>query len=41
MKLAEHPDAEVRAWIGGAIPELDRWIEQERERDLEWEQSFE
>jgi hypothetical protein len=41
MKLAEHADAEVRAWAGDAILELDRWIERERRRDRESEQSFE
>ena len=27
MKLAEHGDAQVRAWVSEVTPELDRWIE--------------
>jgi hypothetical protein len=41
MKLAEHPDAQVRGWVSDVTPELDRWIELERWRDREGEQSFE
>ncbi|MDB6170929.1 MAG: hypothetical protein JWL59_240 [Chthoniobacteraceae bacterium] len=41
MKLAEHDDEQVRAWVAGSIPELDRWIERERERDRSREESFE
>src|SRR6266496_1595087 len=41
MKLAEHPDAQVRAWVNEVTPELDRWIEHERVRDRETEESFE
>ncbi len=41
MKLANHSDAQVRAWVRDVIPELDRWIDQGRTRDRETEQSFE
>ncbi len=41
MKLAEHSDAQVRAWASEVTPELDRWIEYERGRDREGEESFE
>ncbi|MGH7982757.1 MAG: hypothetical protein ACREFF_06380 [Candidatus Udaeobacter sp.] len=41
MKLAEHPDAQVRALVSEVTPELDRWIEHERGRDREREESFE
>lgn len=41
MQFAEHPDARVRGWLSEVIPELDRWIEQERQRDRATEESFE
>ena len=41
MKLAEHLDKEVRGWATETIPELDGWIEIERGRDREGEESFE
>jgi hypothetical protein len=41
MKLAEHADAQVRAWVTDVTPELDRWIERDRGRDREREESFE
>ncbi|HZS18071.1 MAG TPA: hypothetical protein VFA51_09090 [Candidatus Udaeobacter sp.] len=41
MKLAEHPDAHVRAWVSEVTPELDRWIKLEYGRDREREESFE
>jgi hypothetical protein len=41
MKLAEHPDAQVRAWADEVTPELDRWIEHARMRDRQMEESFE
>ena len=41
MKLAEHSDAKVRAWASEVVPELDRWIEDARERDRDTEESFE
>ncbi len=41
MKLAEHPDPQVRAWAREMTLELDRWIEHERGRDRKEEESFE
>lgn len=41
MKLTDHADAKVRTTITDFIPELDRWIEQERGRDRAEEESFE
>jgi len=41
MKLAEHSDAQVRALASDLTSELDRWIELERRRDRESEESFE
>ncbi len=41
VKLVEHPDPSVRAWVSGNMLELDRWIERERERDRASEESFE
>jgi hypothetical protein len=41
MKLAVHPDREVRAWANEFTRELDRWIEHERKRDRESEETFE
>jgi hypothetical protein len=41
IKLAEHADAQVSAWINEATPEIDRWIARERERDRQTEASFE
>jgi len=41
MKLADHSDARVRAWVSDVIPELDRWIAHERERERAMEESFE
>jgi hypothetical protein len=41
MKLAEHPDAQIRAWASEVPAELDRWIESDRGREREREESFE
>lgn len=41
LKLAEHPDDEVRAAVIDLLPNLDIWIERERERDRAREESFE
>lgn len=41
MKLAEHPDPQVRTWVSEVTPQLDRWVEYWRERDREREESFE
>jgi hypothetical protein len=41
MNLADNSDAQVRAWVSDVIPELDRWIVHERERERAMEQSFE
>jgi hypothetical protein len=41
MKLAEHSDAQVRAWASEVAPELDRWLEDARGHDRESEESFE
>jgi hypothetical protein len=41
MTLADHSDAQVRAWINDVIPELDRWIAHEREHERTMEESFE
>jgi len=39
--LLEHEDADVRHWVAEAQLELDRWIERERLRERESEESFE
>ena len=41
MQLAEHSDENVKGWVAEAMPELGRWIENERGRDREREESFE
>ena len=41
IKLAEQADEEVKRWIKDAMPEIDRWIENERGRDRAREESFE
>jgi hypothetical protein len=41
LKLAENPDPEIRGWSEDMLPEIDRWIERERGRDREEEESFE
>jgi hypothetical protein len=41
MKLADHSDAQLRAWVSDVMPELDRWIAHERERERAMEESFE
>jgi hypothetical protein len=41
LKFRESPHAEVRQWVNEIAPKLDRWIENERRRDREQEESFE
>jgi len=41
ISLAKHSDAQVRAWTAEVAPELDRWIDEAREREREREESFE
>lgn len=41
VQLTEHPDEQVRSQFVGILPELDRWINRERERDRSEEESFE
>lgn len=41
LKLRESLHEEVRQWVDEIIPDLDRWIENERKRDREQEESFE
>jgi hypothetical protein len=41
MKLAEHGDEQIRAWIAEITPELDSVIEDARMREREREESFE
>lgn len=41
IKLAERSDEEVKRWIAGALPEIDRWIENDRGFDRAREESFE
>jgi ferredoxin-thioredoxin reductase catalytic subunit len=41
MKLAEHSDTQVRAWVADLMPELDRSIANARESDRATEESFE
>lgn len=39
--LGDNVGGEVRQWVTDTLPELERWIEHERKRDREGEQSFE
>ena len=41
MKLADHPNKQVRDWVSNVIPELDGWIKQHSWLDREREESFE
>ena len=41
IQLAEQSDEEVKRWVDEAMPEIDRWIENERRRDRAREESFE
>lgn len=41
ISLAKHSDAQVRALAAEVAPELDRWIDEAREREREREESFE
>lgn len=41
LKLRDSPHAEVCRWVDELIPELDKWIENERKHDREREESFE
>jgi hypothetical protein len=41
INLAELVDEEVKRWVYDAMPEIDRWIENERGRDRTREESFE
>jgi hypothetical protein len=41
VKLAEHSDDQVREWVAKVTPELDSFIDCEREREREREESFE
>lgn len=41
MKLAEHDDEQVRAWVADGMSELDRWIEHDRGCERAREESFE
>ncbi|WP_019919204.1 hypothetical protein [Methyloversatilis discipulorum] len=41
MVLRESPHEDVRQWVDTILPNLDRWVEQERLRDQEAEESFE
>jgi hypothetical protein len=41
IQLAEQSDEEVKRWVDEAMPEIDRWIENERGRDRAREESFE
>jgi hypothetical protein len=40
MQLAEHSDENVKGWVAETMPELERWIENERGCDREREESF-
>jgi hypothetical protein len=39
--LGDNVGGEVQRWVVDILPELDRWIEHERKRDRDDEQSFE
>ncbi|MCU1752790.1 hypothetical protein [Pseudomonas sp. 6D_7.1_Bac1] len=41
LMFRDTPHAEVRRWIDELLPDLDLWIEKERKRDREQEESFE
>lgn len=41
MSIGDNVGGEVRQWVADMLPELDRWIEYERKRDRDDEQSFE
>lgn len=41
IQLAEQSDEAVKRWVDDAMPEIDRWIENERGRDRAREESFE
>ena len=41
IKLAEHSDEHVKGWITEALPEIDRWIKDNRDHDRAREESFE
>lgn len=41
LRLKESPHAEVRHWVDELLPDLDLWIERERIRDRDKEESFE
>ncbi|ACD91494.1 conserved hypothetical protein [Chlorobium limicola DSM 245] len=41
IQLAEQSDEEVKHWVDEAMPEIDRWIENERGCDRAREESFE
>lgn len=41
LTLHEFADADVRAWVEEMLPEIDRWIESERNRERGGEESFE
>lgn len=41
MKLGEHGDEQVRAWVADGLPELNRWIEHDRGCERAREESFE
>jgi len=41
LTLYEFADADVRAWVEEMLPEIDRWIESERNRERGGEESFE
>lgn len=41
MTFRDSLHADVREWVDAIVPDLDRWIEHERGRDREGEESFE
>ena len=41
LELRKSPYGEVHRWVDELLPELDRWIENERKREREREESFE
>jgi hypothetical protein len=41
LTFRDSPHADVGQWVDAILPELDRWIESERSRDREGEESFE
>src|ERR1043165_572845 len=40
-QLETHGDASVRQWVADMQPDFDRWIDSERSREREKEESFE